>query len=429
MTNHEAIIIKLKEFLTTNPTIPNWLKWKVILSLLQIKNSTSWANFLSLNKSIKQIINHSVGKPKNEQIKKRLDQLSNLISCVFLYQATIDNRIIPKDYLLVYFIVKYIGELKPPSRFLKKLDSNSIIHTLYDKKEFIIFPLLFSQILSNYLTPTRYKLNQKYLSGFIKRYILNPIWINYKLGINYNRVNWVSLFRTYVFQNAILMNFYGFYYFKTKLLDKLYEIKHRQTEDENQKDDDYFKVIKNYIFLTFHKSNSLMNFTFGCNLISILLISLTSPIFKVLTPSSSTKANWIQSVYLNHIKSFFKSYTKIIGFIAGFVTLYINTLDIFPAWGYTNEPGEKGNIRKIDKSFIDQLNLYVFRLILLSKWRIVKFNHPLFVKFSKSVDWNILETFLMSFGIWKIMNFNDLLKHTNEKPTPNLLLKLVNYIM
>lgn len=423
------IIDTIKTFLEKNPFIPQWVKWKVIFRVLRIKNSTSWTNFITLNKPIKDALIRGC-KTSDPDIKRRLDKLGNFISCICLYFATVDSKLIPKDYMLIYLIFNYIGELDPPSNsqiivsprisnYFKVHNYKPWLQELYKKKEYVIFPAIFAQILSNYLTPTKYKLNQKYLSSGLKRYILNPIWINYRLGINYNRVSWIGLFRVYLFQNFVLQGFIGLYYFKAKLLDKLYEVKHNGQETKN-----YHEVIMNYLCSVWHRSNSFINLIFGCNLISIFLISLTSPIFRILTPSSTTKMNWIQLVYLNHLKFFFKSYTKIIGFIAGFITLYFNYLNLIPSWGCSE------NVRTIDSSFINSLDLYLFRLILLSKWRIIKNNHPWFIKFSK-LDWNRFETILMSFGIWQIMNLNDFLKTHKDKnlSKKNSMIKLINYIM
>ena len=72
---------------------------------------------------------------------------------------------------------------------------------------------------------------------------------------------------------------YGVVFFKSKLLDRLYETKHNKDEKK-----DYNTIIQDYLAYVAHKSNSFINLIFGVNLISILLISLTSPIFRLLTP-------------------------------------------------------------------------------------------------------------------------------------------------
>ncbi|CQB90054.1 Uncharacterised protein [Chlamydia trachomatis] len=142
--------------------------------------------------------------------------------------------------------------------------------------------------------------------------------------------------------------------------------------------------------------------------------------------------NWIQLLYVNHLKLFFKSYTKIIGFAAGLITLGLNSINLIPSWGYSGDE----SIREIKPDVFNSINLYLFRLILLSKWRITKFKHPLFTKVSR-LNWNKLETALMTFAIWKIMNLNDFLKSSektdieseNKELSANSMVKLVNYIM
>lgn len=437
MTDTNAVIQSVRKFLADNPAIPKWIKWGIIFKVLRIKNSFYWTNFVTLNKPIKNLLiqNSNTNDPN---IHRRLSKCANAISCVFLYCATVNSKLIPKDYLLIYLLINYVGKLNPPSntkilvspkysQYLKTSNYQPWLNQLYEKKHFFIFPAIVAQILSNYLTPTKYKLNQRYLSSLLKKYILNPIWINYKLGINYNRVNWISLFRTYCFQNVVLMFAMGLYFFKSKLLDRLYEIKHNKDEKK-----DYNTIIQDYFAYVTHKSNSFINLIFGVNLISILLISLTSPVFRALTPKTTTNMNWIQLLYVNHLKLFFKSYTKIIGFAAGLITLCLNSINLIPSWGYSGHE----SIREIKPAVFNSINLYLFRLILLSKWRIIKFKHPLFTKVTRG-NWNKLETVLMSFAIWKIMNLNDFLNSTakanieyeRKELLANPMVKLVNYIM
>ena len=107
----------------------------------------------------------------------------------------------------------------------------------------------------------------------------------------------------------------------------------------------------------------------------MLLISLTSPLLVYLrNPSHPATNRW----YFSHVKLFFKSYTKVIGFVAGIVTLYINSANFIPDYGYklevSDDTTESTNIRHISKGFINNLSSYLFRLILLSKWRVVKEN-------------------------------------------------------
>ena len=194
----------------------------IIFKILRIKNSLYWTNFVTLNKPIKQLLIQN-SNTKDENTHRHLNKWANAISCIFLYCATVDNKLIPKDYLLIYLLINYVGKLNTPSntkilvspkysQYLKVNNYKPWLNQLYKQKHFIIFPAIVAQILSNYLTPTKYKLNQRYLSSLLKKYILNPIWINYKLGINYNRVNWISLFRTYCFQNVVLMFGMGLYF-------------------------------------------------------------------------------------------------------------------------------------------------------------------------------------------------------------------------
>lgn len=428
-----------------------WLRWVIILLIARIPKPFILSGFLGLNPTIKslllnnkELISKHIGNDSTT-VERRLGKISNLISCIFLYFATSTSRLIPQDYAAIFLLIKYHGELNPPSclnihispKYSKYLKIETYkqyptLTKLYENKEFIIFPAIFAQILSNYLTPTRFKLNKRYLSSSIKKYILNPIWLNFSLGINYSRLNWVKLIRTYALQNFILMGVVGVYTFKTRVLDKLYEIKYEvATESE-------IAIIKNYLMFIINKANSIMNFIYLPNMLSILLIVLTSPIFRVLTPTTNAPRTKLQQLYLDNYKLFFKTYTKIIGFIAGFITLYLNSINIIPAIGYDrepNEPSESRNIRYIDKTFLNELNLYLFRLILLAKWRIVKMNHPKF-KLVKLRTWRKAETVLMCWGMFKIMNLHDYLKRHKESDTESYArlknestLRVVDYIM
>lgn len=425
-----------------------WLKLVVLLLIARIPKPVQWASFLGLNPTIKKLLHtkkHWLSKHIEQDettLNRRLDKVANLVSCIFLYFAASTSRIIPQDYAAIYLLINYHGELNPPgclkihispkySKYLKieTYKKYPVLTSLYDNKEFIIFPAIFAQILSNYLTPTRYKLNKRYLSSFIKRYILDPIWLNFSLGAYYSRFNWIRLLRAYAIQHYILVGLVGAYTFKTRFLDKLYEIKYGLTKDSE------WSIIKNYLSYVINKSNSFINFIYLPNILSIFLIVLSSPIFRVLTPIRGEPRTRLQSLYLKHYKLFFKTYTKVIGFVAGFITIYLNHMNIIPALGYDQESNGLPNIRCIDKPFLNQLNLYLFRLILLSKWRIIKNYHPKF-RVIPLKTWRKLETVLMCWGMYKIMNLNDYIKKNKEVDAANysrlkdgVMIRLVNFIM
>lgn len=415
-------------------SIKRWIKWVVILLGLRRPRAIQWASFLSLNPLIHRIVTtllQRIGKLTN-----MTNEMSNLLSSGLLYSAISGNRNFPSDYAIIYIWSSYIIELNPPShsqilptpnfsKYFKLNYYNSPrLYQLYNNKNYLIFPLVFGQILSNYLTPTKYKLNQRYLSSFIKSKILNPIWINYSLGISQHSLKWIGLFKSYAIHNLAMMLIIGVISFKQRMLDHYYELKHKIYEANNfvlLKD-----VIINYLAYTFHYANSIVNFVYLPNLISIFLISLTSSSVKFITNSS-------------HTKSYFKLYIKAIGFISGVITLFINSMDLVPDIYYkltnydldTINIHESGNIRRIQDSLINNVNTYLIKLIVLQKWRILKENHPLFRKF-RLKTWNRAENLIFCYGIFKLMNLNDFLKSTNGKNyglTDNMLIKLVDRIM
>lgn len=378
------------------------------------------ASFLSLNQAINDSISLASGHAISQE---HVDKTSNAASSALLYWATVGQPTVPKDYLSVYFWMTYV-KLNSPftpifiSRWSKyfKADhyrSHPVVGKAYANKHLVVFPMIFGQILSNYLTPTTYKLNHKYLSSSIKKYILNPIWINYSLGANYHTINWVKMTKYYLYVNLVISAIVAVTAFKSKLLDIYHDLQRNSLDTlSNLK-----QYVKNYLWYVFHKSNAFTNFIFAPNLIAMMLISLTSPmVWFAQGPQKKTTL---------------KIYTKIIGFIAAFVTIYANSSNLIPDFYYNRKPNED-NPRTISKSFIDGLNMYVFRLIVLSKWRIVKENHPRFRAVGPNT-WDKLETITMCAGIWQLMNLNSAIRDrhdaVSEKIRNDGLMKGINQIM
>ncbi|KAK6454863.1 uncharacterized protein RJT20DRAFT_52991 [Scheffersomyces xylosifermentans] len=418
-----------------DPAVSKWIKIVLVLLAARVPKPVHWASFLSLHPLIRrtvlepqlqtEILNRI--KVDSKTLERRSLKTSNVISSAILYLATASTPSIPKDYISIYLWLNYYGKLNPPSakdivispkysQYLK-IDNykNKTLTRLYENKEFIIYPLIFAQILSNYLTPTRYKLNQKYLSSSIKKRILNPIWINYSLGVNSHYLDWAGLLRSYIFHNIALGLLVTAMSFKDKLLDKYYQLKYGIKVDQSLSE-----IVKNYIAFVFHKANSTVNFIWAPNLISIFLISLTSPIFTYLSRPSFNPSGF-QLLYMRNMKYFFKYYTKIIGFTAAFTTLCINSTGFIPDFGYkaptessqdVKKTDKKKNIRQVSKSLLDGINLYLFRLILLSKWRIIKENHPYF-RLLNLASWQKLEALVMCYGFYKVMNLRDYI-HTSD---------------
>lgn len=364
--------------------------------------------FLSLNPTIRSHLTEWIDArfKDRETVDRRVRKLSNLISVCFLYAALALNVNIPKDYLLIYLYMTYYGELNPPSskiivlptteKWMKvsKLRKSSLVRRLYNKKHFVIFPAIFGQILSHYLTPTKYRRNHKYLSGFIKTRILNPIWINFSMGATSHSMNWMGLAISYARHNLLLLAYYGFVSFKDKVVDQYYELRHGSLDS----DTDMNLIVRNYVTYILHKANAMANFMYGPNVISMFLLALTAPLL--------TSVPAMQRFYVSDFKRTIKNYFKVIGFGAALGTMVLNSMNLIPDVFYKHSGLSKNNIREIGSSFYDELNKYLLRLMVLSKWRIVKENHPWFTTL-KVGTWEKLESLVMCYGVWKLMNLND----------------------
>ncbi|SGZ49523.1 CIC11C00000005048 [Sungouiella intermedia] len=394
----------------SNPGPTRAVKWLLLLLLLRVKKPISWSVFLSLNSTIRSLLKEWI-RPKHkdpETVDRRVRKLSNLLSVGFLYSAVSSNVRIPKDYLLLYIFMTYYGELNPPSsnivvspsttRYFKlsSYKKDLWVRRLYEKKHFFIYLFLFGQLLSNYLTPTKYKLNQKYLSSSIKSQIFNPIWINFSMGVNSQTLNWLGLLKAYVKHNAMLIGIFGLTEFKLRFIAHYIELQH----DAYRGTGGLKEIVRNYVAYVLNKANEIANFIYGPNILSMFLLALTAPML--------TKYPALRRAYLSDVKLFIKNYIKAIGFVAAFATMAANSMDFIPSFGYRRIKGDDGpsNIRRLPSSFMDALNIYLFRLIVLSKWRIVKENHPWFT-ILKIGSWERIESLIMCYGVWKLMNLND----------------------
>ena len=392
-----------------DPAIQKWAKYVLVLLICQVPRPFSWSSFLTLNPAIRRILRKDadgdfIAKWCNPAAT--ISSLSNAITCAFLYRASVNNARIAKDYMLIYLLLTYVERNSPSteiyvSRFSKyrKLShyDSPTLKKLYENKELIIFPALFGQLLSNYLTPTRLGLNRKYQSQLIRSRILDPIWSNFSLGVRFHYVNWGGLLHRYLIHNAILAAFFLLTTFKTKFLDLYYKVKYDMSEELVS------HITKQYLLHASHMANSWTNFMYFPNLTSMLLISLSAPLMK-----------------LSKLKLLLKTYMKSIGFTAAFVTLIANSMDFIPDWGIT-KGGE--NIRHLSKQSIDKVNDYIFQILILSKWRILKENHRLF----RGVNWSRIEAAVMSVGVYKLMSLNECTSDDDVKSDP--LVNAVGHIM
>lgn len=394
----------------SNPGPARLVKWLVLLLLLKVKRPALWSVFLSLNSTFRSLLTQWIrAKHKDAAtVDRRVRKLSNLLSVGFLYSAVCANAAIPKDYLLLYIYMTYHAELNPPTstivvsptttKYFKvsSYKKDLWVRKIYAKKHFVIYLVLFGQLLSNYLTPTKYKLNQKYLSSSIKSHIFDPIWINYSLGVNSQTLNWLGLLRAYVKHNVLLAAILSVTAFKLRVIDHFIEWKHGVYRGTGGPQG----MLRNYVAYVLNRANEMANFIYAPNVISMFLLALTAPML--------TKYSVIRTPYLSNVKLFMKIYIKTIGFVAAYATMAANSMDLVPSFGYRNDgdENEPSNIRRLSDSFMEALNMYLFRLIVLSKWRIVKENHPWF-SILKFGTWERIESLVMCYGVWKLMNLSD----------------------
>ncbi|PVH15283.1 uncharacterized protein CXQ87_003121 [Candidozyma duobushaemuli] len=412
-----------------NPSVGKSVKWILVLLLLRAKNPIRLTAFLSLNPTIRSVINdwlrdHTRLKDP-ETVDRRARKLANLVSVGILFSAVANNPQIPKDYWSIYFYTAYFGELNPPSSRITvyptlskatgidKMKKKSWVRYVYTRKHYVIYPVIFGQLLSNYLTPTRYKLNHKYLSASIKNYILNPIWVNYRLGVNSQSVHWVGLLQAYVKHNVVLFGIYALLSFKNRVIDTYYEATNGAFDFSRIK-----ILLRHYLIFVGHKANAMANFIYGPNLVAMFLLSLTAPML--------TRVGFLRDIYFGNMKTFVKNYIKSIGFVSAFATMSLGLRLPETTW-------RPQNIRQISTGFYDSLNSYLLRLIILSKWRIVKENHRWF-SIINIPNWDRIEAFILCYGVWNLMNLNDyILKHPLQKECQRLekesLIRAVNRIM
>lgn len=366
------------ELIFQTPGVKKWIKWAAILLLLKQKAPFSWASFLSLNSLIKGTL-REISTRSNAALP--IDKLSNAVSSTFLLSALTATPGFPRDYLVLYLYLTWIkiGSIKDKTispklaSFTSNFDGSRVFRWIHNNKSTLIFSLLSGQILSNYLTPNK-KLNHKYLNNSLKSYILNPIWINFSLGGYSHAINWSGLAKQYLKLQLILLVINGF-----SALKSFEDIKSKWKE---------------FLHYTFHKANAYTNLIFIPNLLAILLLVATSPFF-----------NLVKSPYK---KSFLKVYTKSIGFIVSFATLYANSV-IY----------DSTSPRLISTSFLLGLNVHLTRFILLSKWRISKDTYGRFKKITPS-NWIWIESIIATVGTWSLLNTYDDVKNKYDKDSEEI---------
>lgn len=394
-----------------SPKLSRALACQLLLFVLRVKNSMPLTAFLTLHPHIRMALKANVKASQKdpETVDRRINKASNFASVCFLYAGISLNAKIPKDYILLYLIERYYGQLNTPRspilvspttarRFkLSTYKDSSWIQKLYRNKHFLLFPLIYAQILSNYLTPTQYKLNHRYLSSAIKNWILNPIWKNFHMGRSRNSLNWLGILLSYVKHNGALMLYLLLADFKSEVLAKL---DYSKAHPFNKKD--VTALVKKYIVSSLNKGNAIGNFVYGTSLLSMLLLTVTLPVL--------TAGGHLQNLYKANRKNFVKYYIKLIGFASALAMMAVN-LNMSHARSIFNSGSNASwsETRYLQPSWFNSINGYLLNLIVLSKWRILKENHPWFTVFRVGT-WQRMESVVMCYLVWEVMNLNDFVK-------------------
>lgn len=402
-------------FKDNGPKISRAIVCQLVLFVLRVKNSMPLTAFLFLHPQIRMALKASVKAPlKNpETVDRRIKKASNLASVCLLYLGISLNAKIPKDYILLYLFERYYGQLNTPrspilispttaKHFkLRTYKDSRWVQKLYRNKHFLLFPLIYAQLLSNYLTPTQYKLNHRYLSSAIKNWILNPIWRNFHMGRSSKSLNWVGLLLSYAKHNGVLMLYLLLVGFKSQVLAKL---DYSKAQPFNKKD--VQNLVKQLLISSFNKGNAIGNFIYGTSLLSMLVLTVTLPIL--------TTSGLLQSIYKSHQKNFIKYYIKLIGFASAFTMMLVNlNMSYFRTLYSAEKTAPWLEARNLQPSWFNRINGYLLKLIVLSKWRILKENHPWFTVFRVGT-WQRMESVLMCYLMWELMNLNDFVKGNTD---------------
>ncbi|KAM9908650.1 hypothetical protein OXX69_005966 [Metschnikowia pulcherrima] len=422
-----------------------------LLAFLRVPNSASWAAFLSLNSIIKNWLQNNVKLKYKDPatVTRRVSKLANLVSAGFLYSAISTNSRIPKDYISLCLIESYYGHLVPPTFPLNVSPTSSSLRNsirkvgwmknAYVNKHLIVFPLLCGQLLSTYLTPTKYRPNQRYFPRFIRNHVLDPIWKHFRLDRKGSSLNWRGVLSSYAKHNGYLFMYMAISNSRHSLLTPWL----RSTSGDTKLSLTTF--LKRFVGFSAGRANAVANMTYSANLLSMFLLSVTSSIL--------IQNRILRNIYMAHEKQAVKVYMRIVGFVAGLCAMSIHSV-IFSEKPISEKDSERGlaisevegitqkiqtslsGATQLDASFYNSLSLYLSQLLVLSKWRILKENHPWF-SFLRVGTWRRMEAGLMCFVVWRMMNLNDHVTRVSQdshaKKVKNLKhnvwLKMVDRIM
>ncbi|CAK7903311.1 hypothetical protein CAAN1_07S06854 [[Candida] anglica] len=380
------------------------------LAKLKARRPILWAAFLTLHPAIKAVISTLSGSGGPCQ-----NRVSNAASAILLYLASHDS-VVPKDYISLYFWMSYIlgwadnhksnalrekspnGEPLVPT--VKAVAANANVnevnatteeistklkdHVIFTRQSLskIAYATIFGQLLSQYLSPTHF-MGKKHLNGTVKSRLFDPVWFQRtKCG---QSLNWKSVGKNYLAYNIVLATVFALAKFrsvKEKVDRQRSGIFLSPNEDRTPSSD----IWKSFARSVVERANTLTNLVFVPNLIAIGLVSL-SGVSLPFPDSRNFPRKW---------------FVKLVGFSSVLLSFLLNSF----------EPESL----QLDPTTLSVVTMYLFRLVLLSKWRTAK------DIVLKGPNWNVIETALMSYGVYTYMNKQD----AGEK---DLLAGLVGKIM
>ncbi|CAN3500504.1 hypothetical protein DICA1_C06722 [Diutina catenulata] len=248
------------------------------------------------------------------------------------------------------------------------------------------FPVLFGVLLSQFLSKGN-------IPATVSKYFLTPVWLNFAMGPGMQRVNLTGLGKLYVKYNIVLAAITGL-------------VSHQRVRDEaNERGPDQA------FWYLFHKSNAITNLIFAPNVISFVLLGLAAPFIPRLT-------------FLGSPRNTYRWYTGVVGAIAAFITLKANDMGLVVPFKYRGPE----NVRHLSESFVARINMYVARLLVVTRWRQFKVDQ-LVERDIKLEQFNRGEAIALSALVFHLFNTYDgatgRLDNTAQKVRANEMFKLI----
>lgn len=194
----------------------------------------------------------------------------------------------------------------------------------------LAFPIIFGTLLSQFLLPG------SLVPPSINKYFMEPLWLNFTMSPYVQRIDLNGLAQTYVKINVALAAVTSVFDFK--------KIK--------QHIDSGFGATQAGLFV-FHRSNSLTNLIVFPNLFAFFLLG-----------SLKNFAHYFPNR---------KWYIGAVGALSAWLTLKIADWGVLNPLGYN---GPERDVRKYLPQLMERINLYLLRLMIVTKWRQWKSGHP-----------------------------------------------------